>query len=53
MRKPQFPSIVKGGYPPEFRREAVAYWLSSGKKASEVDAELSVSGWSLNCWRKE
>ncbi len=46
MNKPQSPTIIKGGgYPPEFRREAVAYWLSSGKKASEVAAELNVSGW--------
>lgn len=54
MNKPQSPTIVRGGgYPPEFRQEAVAYWLSSGKRASEVAAELNVSGWSLNRWRKE
>jgi transposase-like protein len=34
-------------YPPEFRQEAVRYWLASGKKASEVAAELGVSDWSL------
>ena len=27
--------------------------LSSGKKASEVAAELNVSGWSLDRWRRE
>lgn len=54
MNKPQSPTIVRGGgYPPEFRQEAVAYWFSSGKRASEVAAELNVSGWSLNRWRKE
>ncbi len=29
------------------------YWLSSGRKASEVAPELGVSDWSLNRWRKE
>ncbi len=54
MNKLQSPTIVRGGgYPPEFRQEAVAYWLNSGKRASEVAAELNVSGWSLNCWRRE
>ena len=48
------PTIVKGGgYPSGFQRESVSYWLSSGKKASEVAAELNVSGWSLNRWRRE
>lgn len=28
-----------GSYPPEFREEAVRYWLSSGKKAKEVALE--------------
>ncbi len=28
------------------------YWLSSGRKASEVAPELGVSDWSLNRWRK-
>jgi len=54
MEKPMSPAIKKGnGYPREFQEEAVRYWLSSGKKANEVGAELGVSGWSLNRWRKE
>ena len=40
-------------YPLEFRQEAVRYWLASGKKASEVAAELGVSDWSLERWRDQ
>ena len=54
MNKPEHTPVRKGGsYPREFREEAVRYWLSSGKKASEVAPELGVSDWSLNRWRKE
>jgi transposase len=54
MNKPEHPPAKKGGgYPKEFREEAVRYWLSSGRKASEVASELGVSDWSLNRWRKE
>lgn len=54
MNIPEHPPAKKGGvYPKEFREEAVRYWLSSGKKASEVAPELGVSDWSLNRWRKE
>lgn len=54
MNKPEHPPAKKGGgYPKEFREEAVRYWLSSGKKASEVAPQLGVSDWSLNRWRKE
>ncbi len=54
MEKPQPPTIKKGAsYPKEFREEAVRYWLSSGKKAKVVAAELGVSDWSLNRWRQE
>jgi len=54
MNKPEHPAAKKGGgYPKEFREEAVRYWLSSGRKASEVAPELGVSDWSLNRWRKE
>ena len=54
MNIPEHPPAKKGGgYPQEFREEAVRYWLSSGKKASEVAPELGVSDWSLNRWRKE
>jgi len=54
MNKPEHPPSRKGGgYPKEFREEAVRYWLSSGRKAGEVAPELGVSDWSLNRWRKE
>ena len=54
MNKPEHPPTKKGGgYPKEFREEAVRYWLSSGRKASEIAPELGVSDWSLNRWRKE
>ena len=54
MNKPEHPPAKKGGgYPREFREEAVRYWLSSGRKASEAAPELGVSDWSLNRWRKE
>ena len=54
MNIPEHPPAKKGGgYPKEFREEAVRYWLSSGKKASVVAPELGVSDWSLNRWRKE
>ena len=42
-----------GSYPPEFREEAVRYWLSSGKEVGEVAAELGVSDWSLQRWRDQ
>jgi transposase len=54
MNKPEHsPTKKGGGYPKEYREEAVRYWLSSGRKASEVAPELGVSDWSLNRWRKE
>ena len=54
MNIPEHPPSKKGGgYPREFREEAVRYWLNSGKKAGEVAPELGVSDWSLNRWRKE
>jgi len=54
MNKPEHPPSRKGGgYPKEFREEAVRYWVSSGRKASEIAPELGVSDWSLNRWRKE
>ncbi len=54
MNKPEHaPAKKGGGYPQEFREEAVRYWLNSGRRASEVAPELGVSDWSLNRWRKE
>lgn len=54
MNKPQHPTLKKGSrYPQEFRAEAVRYWLSSGKKVTEVAQELGVSDWSLQRWRQQ
>jgi len=54
MDKPNHPIGKKGtSYPKEFREESVRYWLSSGKKATEVARELGVSDWSLHRWHKE
>jgi transposase len=54
MDKPNHPIRKKGtSYLKEFREEAVRYWLSSGKKATEVARELGVSDWSLHRWHKE
>jgi transposase-like protein len=39
-------------YDESFKRSAVEHWLSSGKKAKQVAAELGVSSWNLRDWRK-
>lgn len=53
MMKPIRPNISKGGiYPPEFREEAVRYWLSSGQKLVTVASELGLSPQCLRDWRK-
>ena len=51
--KPIRPNISKGAtYPPEFREEAVRYWLSSGQTLSSVAADLGLSPQCLRDWRK-
>ncbi len=53
MMKPTRPRISKGGtYPPEFREEAVRYWLSSGHSLKVVAEELGLTPESLRVWRK-
>ena len=53
MMKPTRPPISKGGtYPPEFREEAVRYWLSSGQKLNAVASDLGLTPESLRVWRK-
>ena len=37
-------------YPPEFRREAVGLYRSSGRSLREVAADLAVSSESLRAW---
>jgi len=54
MMKPTRPAISKGGsYPPEFREEAVRYWLSSGQTLALVAADLGLSPECLRSWRKQ
>ncbi len=54
MMKPIRPNISKGGsYPPEFREEAVRYWLSSGQKLATVASDLGLSPQCLRDWRKQ
>jgi transposase len=53
MMKPIRPNISKGAsYPPEFREEAVRYWLSSGQTLAAVAADLGLSPQCLRDWRK-
>jgi len=46
-------SNFRGPYPPEFRREAVALYGSSGRSLREVVADLGVSSESLRLWVKQ
>jgi transposase len=43
-------SNFKRPYPPEFRREAVALYRSSGRSLSEVAGDLGISTESLRVW---
>jgi transposase len=40
-------------YPPEFRREAVALYRSSGRSLREIAHDLGVSSESLRIWVKQ
>lgn len=40
-------------YPPEFRREAVALYRSSGRPLKEIAHDLGVSSESLRIWVKQ
>lgn len=40
-------------YPPEFRREAVALYRSSGRSLKEIASDLGVSSESLRHWVKQ
>jgi transposase len=40
-------------YPPEFRREAVALYRSSGRSLREIASDLGVSSESLRIWVKQ
>jgi transposase len=43
----------RGPYSPEFRREAVALYRSSGKSLKVIATELGVSVESLRAWTKQ
>jgi transposase len=43
-------SNFKRPYPPEFRREAVALYRSSGRSVREIAHDLGVSSESLRLW---
>lgn len=54
MMKPIRPHIAKGAtYPPEFRVDAVRYWLSSGQTLAAVSTDLGLSPECLRSWRKQ
>lgn len=54
MMKPTCPHIPKGGtYPPEFREEAVRYWLSRGQTLKQVASDMGVSPECLRLWRRQ
>ena len=40
-------------YPPEFRREAVALYRSSGRSLREIAQDIGVSSESLRLWAKQ
>ena len=46
-------SNFKKPYPPEFRREAVALYRSSGRLLREIASDLGVSSESLRIWVKQ
>ena len=46
-------SNFKKPYPPEFRREAVELYRSSGKSLNELAADLGVSTETLRIWVKQ
>jgi transposase len=46
-------SNFKRPYPPEFRREAVALFRSSGRSLREIASDLGVSSESLRLWVKQ
>jgi transposase-like protein len=45
--------LLRSNYPPEFREEAVRYWLSSGPTLKQVALDLGVSTECLRTWRRQ
>jgi len=54
MNDPQTePKIRKKRYDLNFKRSAVELWLSGGKSAAAVAAELGISGQTLKTWKQQ
>jgi transposase-like protein len=54
MMKPTQSTISKGGsYPPEFREEAMRYWMSSGHTLVAVASDRGLSPQCLVDWRRQ
>src|SRR5208283_6060612 len=47
------PKIRKKRYDLNFKRSAVEMWLSGGKSAEAVAAELGISGQTLKTWKQQ
>lgn len=42
----------KRTYSPEFKREAIQLWQSSGKSASAIESELGITAGLLSRWKR-
>jgi transposase-like protein len=47
------PKTRKKRYEPNFKRSAVEMWLSGGKSAGALAAELGTSGQTLKTWKQQ
>ncbi len=47
------PTKPRRKFDPAFKRDAVALWLSSGKSAREIGAELGITERHLHSWHKK
>jgi len=47
------PIKARRKFDPAFKRDAVALWLSSGKSAREIGAELGITQRHLHTWHKK
>jgi len=47
------PKVRKKRYDQNFKRSAVEHWLTSGKSAEAIAAELGISGQTLKTWKQQ